>query len=76
MISKIFRARYVAYEAGKSRKFKFFILPFFPLLPHQHLFYYTSTAASILMLDLVSAYRLVLQFCDLFSILEADSRRR
>ena len=49
-MSELFGARYVTYEAGELRKSEFSVLPLFPLLPHQHLFYHTSTATNTHML--------------------------
>lgn len=78
MINEFFRAKYVTYKASELRESEYFFLLLFPL-PHQHLFYHISTALASLfsaVVGFVSTHRLVLQFCDFFLMLEADSRRR
>ena len=63
MTSEFFRARYVTYKADKSRKFKFSIYPFPPLLPINN---FSTTLVLLLaslcsaVVDFVSTYKLVL----------------
>ena len=75
MMNKIFGAKYVGYEVGKSYKSNPLFYSFFSFFLNQYIFYYISISICSVIVGFVSIYQSLLQFCNFFWTLNTNSKK-